>query len=511
MAPIVFTGTAVVKRINLAVPFVHGFRNKTISDRRYLREERAVHAVHDQGITTESGRPIMRLHLKNPFTAAAVLGAAILCGACVLSAFAPPRLGTDSAIVIENALHGRYDDWRSPMLAFVWSRLMMVANGETTILLAAVVMMVELALVTLSCVMLFRGHRVAALMLPLILLAPPVAGPMGLVEKDVWMGAFCALGVAFAFLPFRLPRALPLSFFALALACRLNAAAAVIPLLAFVLKPVNLPTWASWLRSVVIVAVLSIGIRFLSFMVFEPEPRYVSSVHMLYDLAAIELLSGERHIPEPVRQFEGFSDEGLKAQFDSSSGDALFYRPRSVFGNVCRSMTPDLLRQISRAWLSAALHHPWWYLGHRTHVFSALMGVPSLRGVPVLSSRNGSRGERLMRSLASDLPILFTPWLWHLLGILCLVLPGRVRAFSSRQDLIVTALLASAFFYTASFFFLAISPHYRYLWWSDAAICIAIVIRATSLRYRCSSQGRRKWKQKEARSTPITASTCRPQ
>jgi hypothetical protein len=152
---------------------------------------------------------------------------------------------------------------------------------------------------------------------------------------------------------------------------------------------------------------------------------------------------------------------------------------------------------ITAQWYDLVRHHPWLYLKVRARAFAQVLFTPDIEGCrPVFTGVEGPAGEMgdlglKPRRDAGDLALahyakgfMGTPVFWHaLFGILAIA--GLIILLRRRSpgDIAMTALLASALVFTASFFVISIACDYRYLYFLDMATFSAIFYLALDPSY----------------------------
>lgn len=408
--------------------------------------------------------------------------------ALTLLAFWPGYLSWDSAWQWQQARTGVLDPAHPPVMVRLWqlSRLALPDPGGMLLLQAAAWWA---ALAAFAQALGGPGWRRAATVLA-IGAWPPLLGLLPHLWKDVWMMALFAAAVALLALEWRRPgrglRVAALLAIAGAVAFRLNALPAALPLLAWL-------AWRQWPgrgRALAATAALAIAVQGLATLAnLAPGARAtpVWPVVAMWDLAAVSIAEDELLFP-PDWVEPGLDVADLRRDF-SPYVNVPSFASGQLRLNFYFDYTPAQFAELRAAWLALPLEHPRAYFSHRATVTAYLLGlhpgqhpdylvlqptIVPLGDNPAVAPPSGTLHDALQPRLDAlvDTP-LFAPWAY-------LLLAAGVAAFALRRrapgDGLVLAVAASSWTLALPLVLLAPSSDFRYLGWSVAAALLAFAL-----------------------------------
>jgi hypothetical protein len=394
----------------------------------------------------------------------------------------------DSIAQYEQALAGVYTDHHPPLMAWLWSRLDRIVRGPFG-MLALHAALFWTAFLLFADGARQRGLRHAWLLL-LIGLFPPILGIEGEIWKDVGMAAALLFAAAVLYRASAAGQrvgavAATVSLVAIfyATSVRANAPAAAAPVIVYWVLCTfpRLPARAV-LRAGIAILVLVIAAGWvIDARVLQAKRMHASQVLEAFDLAAIRCAGGDATIPQAFVR----ADTGgrLCAALDSRDVDLLYFAPDSP---LQLSTDRSSLRELGREWRRAIVAWPGKYLAHRFRAFTSLLGfdvpdVPRLLWQP--SSVANAYGftftpNAVTGVIGAGVAISHALGLYNGLGWLLLAAAIAVLAWRDRRrDVAAEAVLAiSAITYTLAYFFVALAPDYRYIYWSIVATAVAAVL-----------------------------------
>ena len=414
---------------------------------------------------------------------------------CILFFF-PGGMSWDSMRQLEEARAGVFSDAHPPTMAVLWRYLDMLTPGPFGMLLLHCLWLLG----GLTAIFYLTGQRRPwsnIVLIAVVALWPATFFMIGIVWKDVAMASAYLLSIAL-FLSYekteeRALRALLLGLCLVALfygmSTRHNAAAAVMPLLAFYsyrLLPGPSPHRRAWLA-----ALLGVTCGVLSFgLVQLVNNRLVNTKTNLWQVSVIYDIAGISHL-ERVNLFPA----QLYPEVDLQMVDQ-FYTPRSVailwrFSKGIKPLTDDGdLKTLKRTWVRLVLAHPRAYLEHRWAVFKELIGytlkAPSgavLQEHLICYRLELKCSQSPMASNAvdsffrfSETSLLYRPFAYVIVSVVLLV---ALMRFGIDNRALAIALLSSGLLHMLGLFFVTGAPDYRYSHWMIlcTVLALAIVVR----------------------------------
>jgi hypothetical protein len=410
-----------------------------------------------------------------------------------VAAFYPGIVSIDSIAQYEQGLAGRFNDHHPPLMAWLWSLLGHITRGPSTMLvLHAALVWGGLWLFAEGAAR--RGLRHAWLLV-LAGFLPPIIGIEGMIWKDVGMAAALLFATG---LLYRASvhgaraggwvAAIAIAILFYATAVRANAPAATGPIAVY---------WAACVFPQVRArTAIRVGIGVLALLllvqwgidtrVLHARRMHASQVIETFDLAAIQCAGGDATIP-PAFVRDGVHAKALCDAFDPRLVDLLYFDSGSP---LQMSTDHSALRALGRAWRQAVVASPGLYIAHRWRAFTSLLGfgvpdAPRLlwspysvpNGYGITFTPNAVTGAIGVTVAFAHALGLYNGAAWLLLAGAVVLLLWRQRRQRARCDSAAAAALAvSAICYTLAYFFIAIAPDYRYIYWTIIATTIAALL-----------------------------------
>ncbi|HMJ02140.1 MAG TPA: hypothetical protein VK506_04310 [Conexibacter sp.] len=443
--------------------------------------------------------------------------------ALIVVAHWPGRLDPDSMATINQLRSGFIGDHRAAVLTWIWQQGYLAVDAGPGVLL-----LLQTAGLGAGCYLVLRStyRRVAAAALAVaILFAPPTFGFVALVGRDMWFVAPCllAVGIAVALARSRPDtRAGALSWLALAgaaalgalaVASRLNGAAAVAPVMV-ALAAVGLMLLARGRRAPrgartrpllaasligLAATVVAVAGTLAATAAIRTHHEYPEVYTQLWDLGYLTGKYDVRFIPELPR---GMQPAQTIAEVERRWRPitSLYMRWDDRYRVVPDAYTATAAEQLAHAWRTAIREHPLAYLEGRFELWTRQLGIghtpvysmvvanaanpfgldgprfPALSDAAVGYASFWATGERLRGGLVHH------AWPYLLVCIAGLVLllprfPPQVR--------LMGVLGAAGVGMQLGLFFLAPSVQWRYeLLTVYAAILLALVSGALAVRAR---------------------------
>lgn len=400
----------------------------------------------------------------------------------------PGYMNWDAGDQLFQARHFPRHDWHPPIMAAYWHVLELIVRGPLLMLL------LQTGLFTWGVYAAYRrrlAERHAQIAAALTLLFPPVLTPMTAVWKDAQMAGFLIAGLLLAVSARPRTRIAGLVLLALGIAVRDNAAAAVPPLMLFIVA-----AWGVRRRLAIIGIGAAVTIALVASAAVTNRALTQKRAFPWYRTVAIHDLAGTICHEKPITDAE-VRDQlaGIPTYVDHDLQAAMCraYTPRAPFqlefgdGRIFHPV-PEREDRLARrqAWVRAVRDHTGAWLAHRWAVMREVLGLTSsdlwepvcqtiqanaahaadLHHDATLSPLQEYLGTWYSR-LAKT--VVYRPWAYALGCILLL-------AFAIyRRDGWIAALAGSGLLYEASYFLGACAPDYRYSHWMVTCCIIAAV------------------------------------
>jgi hypothetical protein len=463
----------------------------------------------------------LRAHM--PAVARSALAAAGF--ALTIAAYYPGQVTVDSVWQIQQGRTGEYFDHHPPLMAWIWSMLDRAIPGPFGMLLVQA-LLAWIALLLFADGAARRGARHAWLIVALGFL-PPIIGIGGEIWKDVGMAAALLFATALVFRasvrrerdagtgagghveahvepgaahvdagapsgPGRAGIARATALLALvplyyATVVRANAPAATGPMLVYWAR-CTWPRMTLGAATAVAAAVLALMLgaqRAIDYGLLQAHRAHQVQYLEAFDLAAIECAGGKAVIPAAFYRVAP-DVRPLCERFDPAQVDFLF---NYIGAPLTASNDPEEIDALGREWRRAIVAEPWRYLAHRLRASGALMGVGIDDGRRMLwmpysvPNAYGFAFEpnALTRAIGAGVAGARAVGLYN--GIVWLALAGLVVVNGVRRsrrgvpvDDVPIALAVSAIAYALPYFFVAIAPDYRYLYWTIIAAALGATL-----------------------------------
>jgi hypothetical protein len=406
----------------------------------------------------------------------------------------PGLLSRDSFEQLSQGRSWFFTDFHPPAMAALWGIIDRIIPGTVPMLV------IQGTAFELGIYLLLKralAPRKAALWTVVLLLFPPVLAPMVVIWKDCLMAGSLVLGTAAVLDQRRWVRVLGLAAFAAATAFRLNAPAAVLPLVVLLFE------WEPGKRALVRYGIavaawvaLTVAAFGLNAILLDQEMHYFTSSLAPDDIMGT-LAKVKEDLPDselkPILDPTGFRyDRDLHQKIRARYMPAEFTQYLAAPGPWTLPMTgttpiPAAQHQaIAHAWWTVITSHKAAYIRFRLETFGEVLGVfdhflgatvvrhksqhPEWLAELGLSSGQAAwqdKVERWFLGLAKHTP-LFRP---HVYALLALLLLGFTRG---HRD--VLALLLSGLLLELSLLPLAQTPDYRYSHWLVTVTCLSLIM-----------------------------------
>lgn len=306
-------------------------------------------------------------------------------------AFSPGLLNADSIDMLNQAVVGRFHDWHSPLMSFIWSLANHVIPGPAGMLFLQQAM--YLTGIYLILTALFPWTVAAIGAATITLAVPPLFATLAYVNKDSFALALFALtvGLFSADLCRANSRSLTGWVVSGALACAIRID--YLPYLfcffaARIWITVSRPAWghsAQWsFLSVIGAATTSIAgglfaaltiaglIGVVNYDLLKSSRRHSLQATFLHDIAGISVSRQSNLFPQWIKD-RGVTTASIRTRYSALGGDSLFWGGDPQIPRVPFTVEPAELRDLRAAWIAAVTAYPTSYLQHRRAVFRCLV------------------------------------------------------------------------------------------------------------------------------------------
>jgi hypothetical protein len=419
--------------------------------------------------------------------AAAAVGAAVTC-----AVFHPGIMSSDSLWFYEKALRGEIGRTKSPLLSFVWSRILALwQNPFALLIFQNVLFWSGLALIAAATRLGPAGSAVAVLAIGLF---PSVFGLLGTLWSDVLLGACLTFATGLTLLGMRRRSRLWLALAAVPLAlspsARVNAVAAVPPLAAWLtaswIDAGGSPRRIGWRTRAAVSAMVFMGLvaasKIFDRAVIEPDaaPSSRALQFSIYqDLAGIAVRTGDLRLPARVhRAVPHMSLEVIRDLYDPAAINRLL---DVRWRNSILTKDPGEFRELVRIWRGAVAAHPLAYLEGRAAAAAAILQISIIYypfHVGISPNRLGLAFvhtplyDGVVDGLRATRGIFFRGWVFALLALLVVLQGTRARRWSA------VAVSASGLSYVAPYLLVATGGDFRYVWWLVLAALVGALLLA---------------------------------
>jgi hypothetical protein len=395
----------------------------------------------------------------------------------VVGAFNPGCLAEDTFDQWSQAGVGMYHDWHPATLSILWSWIRRVYDGFQAPLVFQIALFSAGVLLT---VRVCQRHLVRISLLFAVAVTPPVFTYLGIISKDSALACFMVLAVGLYY--YVRERRSTAAFWAallvsyLAYSVRHNGIFAVFPFLALLFTE-----WYRPSRAVILLVLVTLsfpGLERATRAAFRVRHEHPEQALFVYDLSALSLNAGEILVPADFRT-PYTSLTRIRQLLSVYNGSDLFFST----GNACKMFITDpaVNRHLMGEWIKAIVKHPIAYIGWRSEVFQAEIGLrpimiaPYIEGcivpnaqhlVPVQSIFHQWVMQRL--SGVGQSPI-FRPYIYLivLFGI------GIFGAWNRRRDIVLIA--GSGLSYALAYFVIGSGGAFRYM---CCSVFIALLLSA---------------------------------
>jgi len=414
--------------------------------------------------------------------------------------FYPGVMTYDAKFVYEDIAKGKFGDWQSPVMVWLWGLIDPIAPGAASMFLL-IAATYWLGFGILSLVLASRG-KASALLLPLLTMTPPALAFAGIIWRDVLFAMFWLLAATVAFAvseqrsQIRLTgQALALALVILGILLRPNALLAAPILAAYVV-------WLSRvsLRKTAILYIPAVigffGIvQLVYYGMLDAKRQHPLQTIMIFDLGGISHFAKQNQFP--VDWSESENAMLLNKCYQPTLWD-IYWRLEPcdfVMRKVEREKGLFGTPAISGAWLAAILHHPIAYLQHRSTFMWNFLAADNLTMWTAdveHPTKNVFADRAAFNALVSAHDVLKpTPFLRSGFWLLACIIVCWLSWWRSgaREAAFALGVCGSATIYVLSFYAVGVASDFRYGYWAVLAAIAGSVVAASGERGEAEPPG----------------------
>jgi hypothetical protein len=399
--------------------------------------------------------------------------------ALTVAVFYPGVMTFDAKYVYSDIATGRFGDWQSPVMGWLWALVDPIAPGPASIfVVAAASYWLGFALLSLT---LARRSAWLALITPLLALSPPAFAFVGMIWRDVLFACAWLLAAVIAFAAVESPatvrvpaQAIAIGLLVFGVLLRPNAILAAPVLAAYVIWPQRFVIWRAAVLYLPAVVVLVVAIQVAYYGIFDAMRQKPWHSILVFDLGGITHFTKENQFPVDW-------DARQTALLTSNC-----YRPAlwNVYWNTepCRFVMDRLEREkifgssaLVEAWTGAVTRHPLAYLRHRAAFMGTFVADAHLtiwtqdlddQTKPIWPDSPAFTALKTVDAALTPTPFLrIGPWL---------LLNAAICAWAWRRryapaGAFALAVSGSAIAYVFTFFFVGVASEFRYALWAVIA------------------------------------------
>jgi hypothetical protein len=411
-----------------------------------------------------------------------------------IAVFYPGLMTYDARYVYGDIARGRYGDWQSPVMTWLWGLIDPILPGPASMFLL-IVSLYWLGFAVLGMTIARDRPRLAPAV-PLLALLPPAFLLIGVIWRDMlfavcWLAAAALVyAVAGRRIAIRAPiQAAALVLFAIGVLLRPNALLAA-PILGFYLA---FPRRFAWKRAVLGYVptgfALFAMVQVVYYGVMGAERQHPLHSLIVYDLGGITHFSGENQFPvdwtpEQTRLL-------TSTCYTPQLWDVYWYREpcKFVMDRIEKQERLFGTTALTRAWLNAVMAHPLAYVAHRSAVFWRFLAGDNLvvwfqdLDDPEKVVRDDDRALMWLKAVHDALkptPLLRTG-VW--LGLTLTLAAAAWRRRDTPAGAFVLGTCGSGALYLMSYWLVGVSSDFRYGYWAVlAALAGAAVLAGAPIR-----------------------------
>lgn len=409
----------------------------------------------------------------------------------------PGSYSIDSVQQFDQVAGNPYNDWHSPVLAFVWKILYVITGKYYSIYLVQMILYWVFAYL-----LLFRAYPSYVTFFTGIVLCAFFVFIPQYVMKDAHIVIAWGIASMLLVLIYRstnrkfvvFASIIAVLFIVYGTVLRLNNLAGAFVLF-YLLADVSFPGKAGYVRklglSVLLCTVTILGTNIFSYKILDAEKRYPEYKLMLLDIAGISYLSGIDYIPEEVKRDHFRLNEFMHVYTPASFDD--IYWAKTDSEQVVRNNPDEALNEITKKhWWKAVSENPVHYFENRWAGFTYFLRLKQrfhndeYWNMPIHISENYYDIKRDNWNVISSVFVFhyylcttkfFAPWVWVLINILLVIYCIRRynRTNEPEYRLQVLLQLSGIILIVGMVFVYQHDRDFRYSYWNVTLAIIGIV------------------------------------
>lgn len=407
-----------------------------------------------------------------------------------LAVFYPGVMTFDAKFVHEDIAKHTLGDWQSPVMTVLWAWIDPVAPGSASMFLL-IAAMYWLAFGLLGIALARRATWLAVLP-PILALVPPAFVFVGIIWRDVLFSVTWLLAAAIAYLATHngksrwFAQAVALLLCAIGVLLRPNALIAAPLLAAYIIWPLRFRIRRAAIVFLPAALVLFAAVQLVYYGILGATRQHPLQSIMVFDLGGMSHFTKENQFP-----ISWTKDE--RRQLINTC-----YRPTEwdIYWRLepCQFVMNKLEKQahlfgtsaVTRAWVSAVVHHPVAYIEHRASFMWNFLARPNLTmwvadiekpSATVFPDRVAFKAARAVHDVLKP-TLLFRAGIWLLL---CMTICGVAwPRRESAEGAFAIGVCGAASLYVLTFFAVGVASDFRYAYWAVLAALATIPVMLTT-------------------------------
>jgi hypothetical protein len=387
----------------------------------------------------------------------------------------------DSEVQYAQAVSGHFNDWHPPIMAWLWSLLLLMKDG-TGLLFASHVVCYWLGFGLIALALSRIGHNLAAWAIVGVSVLPPLLTQNAQIHKDVGLAVafLSSFAICFWYRTQNVRISPAATIIALALLSygglvRSNAVFALPPLLIYMLRPALVNRPILFFASYSLIAVLAIPVSdAINHKLLRATSTFPLGSLETFDIAGVAHFSDDMSVFGDGR----VTKEVLAECFTPVLWDTL------KEGSNCSVISEALGPRPTDKWIAAVSRHPLAYAEHRLVHYNHELSTVLLVHHPVDGLYNWNyyvhvKPETVKQKIVDGIRYcsMFAPWFVLVLGVVVLALSfPRPEKEASCLNNAVVCLAVSGVCYMGAYLFIGVASEYRYHYWAMIAIFVATVM-----------------------------------
>ena len=407
-----------------------------------------------------------------------------------LAVFFPGVMTFDAKFVHEDIAKHTLGDWQSPVMTVLWAWIDPVAPGSASMFLL-IAAMYWLAFGLLGIALARRATWLAVLP-PILALLPPAFVFVGIIWRDVLFSVTWLLAAAIAYLAAHngksrwFAQAVALLLCAFGVLLRPNALIAAPLLAAYIIWPLRFRIRRAAIVFLPAALVLFAAVQLVYYGILGATRQHPLQSIMVFDLGGMSHFTKENQFPISWTKDE--QRQLINTCYRPTEWD-IYWRLEP-----CQFVMNKLEKQahlfgtsaVTRAWVSAVVHHPVAYIEHRASFMWNFLARPNLTmwvadiekpSATVFPDRVAFKATRAVHDVLKP-TLLFRAGIWLLL---CMTICGVAwPRRESAEGAFAIGVCGAASLYVLTFFAVGVASDFRYAYLAVLAALATIPVMLTT-------------------------------